>query len=400
MINNKNYIKYINYLFVFLVINYNLLTRFIINTDSTRYGLIILSWFVLLFNNRSFNRILLKKPLLIWLVWCCFAFINYYIHPHEYNPLSVIVLYRMIFIPLIVMFVIVKEYLNNSLNVLWLCLITHVFYMIFGFYFDRGILFRNLDEENVLGNAYAIISSFTIFYLILLNRLKKLRTPIAILMIFLALTALSMSGTRKAFGAGIILIAFWAYSYLQLRKVKSVLLAIVFVVVGFTVYGFLLENTYMGERMDYLSEQGEQYLPAEAPAFLSIFGDRASHYYYGWKIFLNNPIIGVGTAQSHVPQGLGSLVYVHSEYIAQLSDFGIIGFILFMLFYYIILKNLFKKIKYDVKLGRCMLGGIIAIMFMNLTAWSWEFPQYFICLGVIIGYSFKEKYNISTFNVS
>ena len=33
-----------------------------------------------------------------------------------------------------------------------------------------------------------------------------------------------------------------------------------------------------------------------------------------------------------------------------------------------------------------MFGGLAAILFLSLTAWTWEFPIYFICLGFLIGF--------------
>lgn len=385
----------VNYLFIFLVINYSLIVKYITHIDSAEYGLVLLSFAVFVLNASSFKSLQLRKPIVFWLLWCVYAFLNYYMHPHTVNPLGVLVLYRKIFIPLIVMMVVVKEYKANSNKILWVCFITHAVYMLLGYYFDRGILYRIDEEDNELGNAYAIISSFTLFYLMLLNRTKKINIVWFVLLTAVIMLALAMSGTRKAFGAGVIYLVFWLLSLLELKKVRSWILVAVFLWVGFWGYNQLMENTYMGQRMEYLEEQQESYLPPGAPKILSVFGDRAGHYYYGWFIFLKHPFFGVGTGQTLVNQGYNRLVYAHTEFMVQLTDQGLVGFLLFAAFYYWIVVHLFKGFRFDKKIkgfrfdkktGICMLGGIAAILFLSLTAWTWEFPHYFICLGVLIGF--------------
>ena len=386
MSSNDKWITRINYLFVFLVINYSLIVRYITHIDSAEYGLVLLSFAVFVLNASSFKALQLRKPIVFWLLWCVYAFFNYYVHPHDVNPMGVFVLYRKIFIPLIVMTVVVKEYKANSTKILWVCFITHAVYMLMGFYFDRGILYRIDEEENELGNAYAIISSFTLFYLMLLNRTKKINIVLFVLLTVVIMLALAMSGTRKAFGAGLIYLVFWLLSLLELKKVRSWILVAVFLLVGFWGYNQLMENTFMGQRMEYLEEQQENYLPPGAPKFLSVFGDRAGHYYYGWFLFLEHPLFGVGTGQARVNQGFNTQVYTHTEYMAQLTDQGLLGFLLFAFFYCWIIVHLFKQYRNDKSVGVCMLGGMAALLFLSLTAWTWEFPRYFICLGVLIGF--------------
>lgn len=386
MSSNDKWITRINYLFVFLVINYSLIAKYITHVDSAGYGFVLLSFAVFVLNASSFKSLQLRKPIVFWLLWCVYAFLNYYVHPHGVNPMGVLALYRKIFIPLIVMTVVVKEYKANSNKILWVCFITHAVYMLMGYYFDRGILYRIDDEENELGNAYAIISSFTLFYLMLLNRTKKINTVLFVILTVVIMLALAMSGTRKAFGAGVIYLVFWLLSLLELKKVGSWILVAVFLWVGYWGYNQLMENTYMGQRMEYLEQQQESNLPPQAPKVLGVFGDRAGHYYYGWFLFLKHPLFGLGAGQTRVIQGANTQVYTHTEYIAQLTDQGLLGFLLFAFFYYWILVHLFKQYRNDKSIGMCMLGGMVAILFLSLTAWTWEFPRYFICLGILIGF--------------
>lgn len=292
------------------------------------------------------------------------------------------------------MSIVVIEYRNNETGLLRVALITYLIYALGGYYFDSGILYRDLGEENDLGNGYAITTCFAIFYLALLNRMGKLNTLWYIVLSVIIIIALAMSGTRKAFGAGMIMIVFWAFSIFNLRKIRTWFFLGVFVFVGFAGYNALIENTYMGKRMEFLEEQQNEPLPPGAPKILSVFGDRASHYYYGWKSFEKHPLFGVGLVQSRAGK-----CYIHSEYMVQLTDNGIIGFSLFFVFYWWIGTRLLRQFRKDKTITICMLGGFVGILFLNLTAWSWEFPRYFIPLGTCIAYcefgSLQENKNLS-----
>ena len=41
--------------------------------------------------------------------------------------------------------------------------------------------------------------------------------------------------------------------------------------------------------------------------------------------------------------------------------------------------------------GNILLGGVVAILFINLTAWTYESSVYFACLGTIIGATKTDK---------
>ena len=382
---NTQLVKIINYLFIFLVINYSLLVNFVFHIDKTGYGLIFLSVLVLVINAKDFKTIQLSKPVVFWLIWCFFVVFNYAIHDHSVNPMNVLGLFRRVFIPLITMTVVIKEYRHNDTGFLWLCAIAFLFYTAIGYYFDRGILYRVEGDENVLGNTYAITVSLGLFFFVLLQKQGKLKMVIWIALAAVIMLVLAMSGTRKAFGVGIILLAFWALSMINRRKIGSWVVVVAFFIVGLYGYNYLIENTFMGERLEMIEEQGDIYLPPDAPKALTIFGDRAPHYYYGWQMFKKHPLLGVGLVQSRVGQGR-IFVYIHSEYMVQLTDNGIVGFMLFVLLYYWVGKKLLKKLKKHASLSLCCIGGFVALLFMELTAWVWDFSPVFIVLGVLIAY--------------
>lgn len=377
---------WINYLFLFLVINYQLVAKFITHIDSAGYFLLALSLVVLLLNSKQVISVQSTKPVKFWLLWCIYVIVNYYLHPVHVNDLTFLQLYRFVFYPFITMTIIIIEYKNNPIPLIKLCAVTILTHTLLGFYFDRGILYRNEDMDHVLGNAYAIITCFGLFYLTLLQRTKHINMILFVVLVIVVLIVLAMSGTRKAFGAGLIMLVFWMFSIVDIKKARTWVLTLFLAFGVYWGYDVLMQNTFIGQRMEYYGEQQERNLPSDAPEFLKVFGDRAPHYFYGWKQFSKKPVFGVGLSQSRVEYSDRTMVYLHTEYMAQLADNGIVGFAFFFALYYWIGKGLLKKRKSDKQLGLVMIGGFAVVLFLNLTAWSWSFPQYFMCLGVLIGY--------------
>ena len=80
---------------------------------------------------------------------------------------------------------------------------------------------------------------------------------------------------------------------------------------------------------------------------------------------------------------------------AQLTENGIIGFSLFIMFYYMIfmgLREIHRKFDLNRKTYYILISGFFSIVFINFTAWTYAFPQYFAVFGVIIGFILLTKH--------
>lgn len=385
--NSSKLISFINRIYIFLIINYGLISQFVIHTDSSGYLLIFMSVLVLMLNSKAIANLQLSKPIAFWTIWCIFAFCNYHFRPFHVSPMSFVQSIRFVFYPLLTMTIVAKEFADNQSGTIKWCFVSFLCYTIFGYLFDPGILFRELGEDNTLGNTYAITTSLCLFFLILVKKKTKMSFPLFLIMAILLIFVLAFSGTRKAFGAGIIMLVFWALSLFDVKKFRTWLFIGAFAVAGFWGYNQLMENTFMGKRMEYLEKQQEENLPSDAPKILGLLGDRASHYYYGWKLFTEHPLFGVGPYQSRINQRY----YIHSEYVAQLADNGIVGFSLYFLLYAGICIGLLKKRKFDKEFATCLLGGFVAILFLSLTMWTWTYSALFCCLGIMVGHNRIEN---------
>ena len=74
---------------------------------------------------------------------------------------------------------------------------------------------------------------------------------------------------------------------------------------------------------------------------------------------------------------------LHTEYMVQLCENGIIGFALLMLFYYQLLKGLWKKHKDGYSTAMC-LGGLLMVLFLNLSTWTYNLHIAMIIYALLI----------------
>ena len=149
---------------------------------------------------------------------------------------------------------------------------------------------------------------------------------------------------------------------------------------------FLLENSIIGKRIQEIKAVGESANSSDIEV-LSFLGDRAYFYIEGWRLFNTSPITGIGLT-NFIHKAEHSII-IHSEYMVQLVENGIIGFVIFLIFIIILGKGLIRNVrknKKETKYFVFLLGGFLGIMFICFTAWIYSFPQYFAFFGVAIGY--------------
>ena len=105
------------------------------------------------------------------------------------------------------------------------------------------------------------------------------------------------------------------------------------------------------------------------------------------EMFLQNPWTGIGINnfcwQNNYHEGLP----FHTEYMVQLAECGIIGTLIFIVFYYGMLKRLL--ICYRKKLARkeviILMATFFAFVVINLVAWTYTNANYFMMYGIIYG---------------
>ena len=146
------------------------------------------------------------------------------------------------------------------------------------------------------------------------------------------------TGSRKVFIVGSCLVASWIVWALPNRKGTGVLwmgvsIAILMISAPFLL-GYVMDNTIVGERFQRMIDFG---------GGSAVTGFREGNIRHvlivdGFMMWLHHPIFGVGLGQfgAHHWSGL----YSHSDYIEPLACTGLLGFILYQGFAFVVTKRL------------------------------------------------------------
>lgn len=200
----------------------------------------------------------------------------------------------------------------------------------------------------------------------------------------IALAAIFFTSTRKAIGAWAIGAFFLVLTKIDYRKPSNIFKFLFVALIAYVALQYVMHNTMMGQRFNEVEDASEAAMKNyEEVWWLKFVGDRALQYILGWELFLENPLTGIGLRNFMALTGFP--VPLHSEYMVQLCEGGIVGSSIYLTFKYIIIKKVFvHKKRVSNNEGLILLSGIAMILFLNLTSWSYEGVRYFIMYGLIL----------------
>lgn len=358
-----------------------------------------LTLFVLLYNlfaNPDVRMLMGKKPFVIWLIWIVFAFLNMMVKGYHFDsntPLFFGV--NKLLAPSLALVLTCHEGVVNRKRLVKLLVFAFTFYCVLGFFFMGRV--RSEDDSSLtLGNMLAINGSFLVFLLIAARDEKAMSGSTFTTLTVLVLLMIITTATRKAFGVAVILIAFYGLSRISLQP-KNIFFVVLLAIVAYWGIEYIMENTYMGERLANTSEQAESRIDyAFDSKFLQFVGDRAPHYVLGWEIFKQYPVSGVGLYNFMYVSGFQERL--HTDYMVQFTENGLIGIALFALYYFWYIKNLNKLRRTSENKSKAVigLGWIVAVLFLGLSAWTYDMPAVFICSGVVASFVYFNKQNETT----
>lgn len=396
MNNNKiTSLSLLNYFYLSLMILWHALQKSIMTFDAGGRTIFFSTLLVLFVNLRSrqFQKIAFGLPSRIWLIWVIYTAFNVYIQGYNVkNLLFSFFIILHLFAPYVVMVVSAFEFVKDKEKLLKVLLYSFLAYSIIGFFFMDNFyvaMQEGRDAGKTLGNLLAINTVFIVSCSALLYKFKVFSQKKMYMFIVFAVAIIVVSATRKAFGAVIIIYISLIISQTKLNF-HNIIKIVAISTILYVGFDYMMENTFMGER--FINEAEKEHYTGNNP-FLKLVGDRASNYIIGYKIFQDNPIfgIGIGNYRSYTNTSL----VLHTEYMVQLCENGIVGFALFAMFYISIIYKLYKiKNNPILKSGKTiMIGTITAILFMGLTAWIYDFHFYFAVIGVAIGYIYYSRIN-------
>lgn len=379
--------SYFNYFFIAIVLLWAPLQGTIMTFDAKGrilFALTVIA-FIVNYNKQVFKKMLFSKPIIIWIIWVIYSAINMMskgFHNEYLSPSFYII--TKLFMPLVIMSVCAYEYNKNNYKLTKTLLYIFCIYSIIGFFFMTINRSHTSDGAATLGNLLALNNLFIIFYAGLLYKWGELSAVKFIGFLVFVFVVIIASATRKALGAATILLLFVVLSNMRFNA-KSFLSVLLLALTLYVGTNYIMKNTLMGERLSMTEEAGEKFNTSNN-LFLNFLGDRALFYIVGTELFYEHPISGIGLL--NFTEETGTDYRIHSEYMVQLAENGLIGSTLFILFYVSLISAIFKYRRHSIfakTTGNILLGGVVAILFISFTAWTYDFCMYFACLGTIIG---------------
>ena len=235
-----------------------------------------------------------------------------------------------------------------------------------------------------LGNALplnAVVMSFFSLWAYIKGYIKR-KHLIALLVV--SLMGIFFTSTRKALGAWSIGIIFFSLTQFDYHKPSNLFKLIGLVIVAYVAYQLMMNYTMMGQRFNEVDSSAEWAMREYQDVWwLKPLGDRALHYILAWELFVQHPIFGIGL--NNFQYFTDFPVPIHSEYMVQLCECGIIGFSLYVLFNYNLIRRIFKfKKAFSNNEGLILLSAISGTLFLSLTAWFYDTPYIFAQYGIIV----------------
>lgn len=380
--------SFVNLFFLSYLILQPAINKLLIGFDGAGRSIAILAIAVLLtnFSETEFWRTGKNKPVLIWGIWCLYVSIAWIIIGErtsvEVTP--IVFIFNFIFLPFLSLYVTCYEVRKSPVISTKVLLYSFIVYCILGLVLQTPSNV-NVRGGEILGNDMPL-TAVCMLTVAALRYVKKWDKPIIFYACLLLCTlAVVMAATRKAFGGELIIIAAVILSLFDIRKSSNFILMIALFICTYLAFGFIMDNTLLGARMGEIDESAEIYNTTNSP-ILNLLGDRAYFYINGWQLFTEHPIFGIGIFNFRAAMNIK--LPIHSEYIVQICETGIIGSVLFILFYYYTFKSI-KQTKFisDERSTRMVsYGWLLTLLFISLTAWTYQFPRYFIVTGMVLGY--------------
>ena len=386
IINNKTIFNTLSLIVMFSII-WEPLRVFYIHIDANgRFEMMLLTLGCLL-TFKSFSRLCSKSTYGIYVILATYIIINAFVKNTTEIWGTPFVIVRNVISPMLLMYMVIgmAQYsFDKTLKIITIAL--YIFSLICGI--------NDVAQEERLGtdinaNTIALNAMFCIWSIVFLfirSRLSLLWT--IILSIYPAYLILQ-TGSRTALAVGMVVII--ANVIVSTKaKASSYIKLILFGIITCSAYSYIIENTFIGERLAGTTTQTEG-TTIETGTILDIFGDRGYQYYVSWPYFLDNFWTGIGLRRwiALSPSGL----VFHSEYLVQYCENGIIALTLFLTFFYKILVGLIKSKKKYINYKNCinyLIIIIIGIMIINLFYWSFNQHQFFVFYGLALAFCIRE----------
>lgn len=381
--SRANIVHRINLFYIGFTIVWEALRSTIFHVDGAMRANLIL-FVVVIFANLSkkgFWRKAASAAVIGWIAWTVYVIImklHFGFNPTDV-PMNIWIWGRLIF-PCSVLVISCYECSNDKLRFIKLVTYCLAFNLLLILLFGSNQSAR--DVEGGLGNEESLKSFVFLVFLCLGYYYKIFGWRLLIIGLIMAFSLTFMIATRKALAAEVIVLLAFFYSKRKFT-LKMALATIVLLVVADFAFNFVMDNTFMGERIKEGTERDYSQWNPNNNWFLSLVEDRAYFYVVGWDYFIQHPLFGIGIGNFPYYQRSVSDLPIHSEYMVQLCECGIIGCIFYLVFMLSMIRGLLKTP--FLKGEYLILGaGLLSMLWLSLTAWVYDGVYYMMLYALII----------------
>jgi O-antigen ligase len=243
-------------------------------------------------------------------------------------------------------------------------------------------------NANTIGFGTLFIVALVIAKKVYTNKISKFE----IFCLIVSVAVIIATASRKNLIALIILGI--GYVYINRGRntvINSIKVSFSILIIAFFSY-LVLNNTTMGDRIIRGYEQTMTALESGDEEYM--FENRARYYVDGWKYFKNNPINGIGLTNFRVYDERERAL--HTEYMAQLTEGGIIGASLFLIFYiYILLKlNKIRRLYTDLnKKALLYILFMVVMLFLFTGTWIYRVPIMWVLIALSVRFIYVVRHN-------
>lgn len=394
----------INWFYLFLLIIWVPLQIIFLKFDGAGRSIFLLSigTTLLNFSCKTYRKIFVSPLSLLWLVWIVYSIVNSVFH-NSYavrdfaNVFSFISGLLNPYLAMLSSAFVFSRYRKKSAMIVFfaLCLYT----LMGAFMMEGGLVYGSaLNGAVNLGNELALNAIFIIFFAgILVKEHVVARFPMGMIILFVVALSFILA-ERKAIAALFIIILFFLAT--EIKHYFNIIFILSISIIIMLIANETLSDYLIVERFKNVSEEGAGAVYFSSNHFFSFLGDRLYYYYEGSILFLRHFVTGIGL--ENFMQYTGYNQRIHSEIMVQAAECGIIGLLLFVLFFFFLFKSVSINRYYDIKrikdikiLSR---GTLLAILFICIYSWIYDGIIYFIVFGVCLSFSYSREFLIARNN--
>jgi len=336
-----------------------------------------------------------SPPALIWLLWIIYALINTFLiigffptqSQNQFVFVSSIIVAYLFFLLIIVCESETKELITFLIFAFFCRLLLSLFFDSFR-YSGADVIQRFGTEfnSNIIAIGALFIISLILLKYIIYNSLSALDLCISVI----SAATILLTASRKTYIAAIILIMGLFYIIRTKYFIKNIIIGSFVLISLFWGVAWTLDNTTVGNRFLSTYESTINARDVE-----QMFDHRAGYFINGWILFKENPINGIGL--KNYPYYNRSLHNLHTEYMVQITECGLIGALLFVLFYWYIIKwlLLIRKFIIPYKTFAEIYLVLIAIMLsLFFGAWKYNIPIMWVLIALAVRFikTTQEQY--------